>query len=157
MGKMYWVLDDFNFDGLSKIKIDSKDKKRTFKDSEHITTKMENIVIDDFVVKFTTKPYDVDGTPFSYSLNLTSLEKEFHYKGFAKSDADEDAEIEVEYQSDTIGKYHLDFDGANFLLVATQTNCLAQDKCGIPSEKLKVNLIDLSKNEQSCTPGGKCC
>lgn len=69
----------------------------------------------------------------------------------------EDAEIEVEYQSDTIGKYHLDFDGANFLLVATQTNCLAQDKCGIPSEKLKVNLIDLSKNEQSCTPGGKCC
>ena len=95
VGKMYWVLDDFNFDGLSKIKIDSKDKKRTFKDSEHITTKIENIVIDDFVVKFTTKPYDVDGTPFSYSLNLTSLDKEFHYKGLAKSDVDEDEEIEV--------------------------------------------------------------
>ncbi len=70
----------------------------------------------------------------------------------------EDAEIEVEYQSNTIGKYHLDFDGKNFLLKATQTNCLAQDKCGIPPEKLKVNLVDLSNNAQSCcTPGGKCC
>ena len=70
----------------------------------------------------------------------------------------EDAEIEVEYQSNTIGKYHLEFDGTNFLLKATQTNCLAQDKCGIPPEKLKVNLVDLSNNAQSCcTPGGKCC
>ncbi len=70
----------------------------------------------------------------------------------------EDAEIEVEYQSSTIGKYHLDFDGTNFLLVATQTNCLAQDKCGIPPEKLKINLVDLSNNTKgSCTPGGKCC
>lgn len=70
----------------------------------------------------------------------------------------EDAEIEVEYQSSTIGKYHLDFDGTNFLLVATTTNCLAQDKCGIPPEKLKVNLVDLSNTTQSCcTPGGKCC
>lgn len=70
----------------------------------------------------------------------------------------EDAEIEVEYQSSTIGKYHLDFNGTNFLLKATQTNCLAQDKCGIPPEKLKVNLVDLSNTSQSCcTPGGKCC
>lgn len=70
----------------------------------------------------------------------------------------EDAEIEVEYQSNTIGKYHLDFDGVNFLLLATQTNCLAQDKCGIPPEKMKVKLSDMSQNEQSCcAPGGKCC
>lgn len=70
----------------------------------------------------------------------------------------EDAEIEVEYQSSTIGKYHLDFDGTNFLLKATQTNCLAQDKCGIPPEKLKINLVDLSNNSKGrCTPGGKCC
>jgi len=70
----------------------------------------------------------------------------------------EDAEIEVEYQSNTIGKYQLDFDGTNFLLVSTQTNCLAQDKCGIPPEKIKVNLVDLSNTTQSCcTPGGKCC
>lgn len=69
----------------------------------------------------------------------------------------EDAEIEVEYQADTIGKYDLGFNGTNFLLLATQTNCLAQDKCGIPSDKLKVKLSDLSKPAETCTPGGGCC
>ncbi len=70
----------------------------------------------------------------------------------------EDAEIEVEYQGETIGKYTIDFNGHDFLLVSKQTNCLATDKCGIPPEKLKVNLIDLNPNSQSCcTPGSKCC
>jgi len=69
----------------------------------------------------------------------------------------EDAEIEVEYQSDTIGKYGVEFNGKDFTLTSTQTNCLAQDKCGIPTEKLKVNLVDLSNNQSYCTPGGKCC
>lgn len=67
----------------------------------------------------------------------------------------EDAEIEVEYQSETIGKYNLEFNGKDFLLIATQTNCLANDKCGIPEEKQKVKLSDLQA--KSCTPGGKCC
>src|SRR3954467_4347821 len=35
----------------------------------------------------------------------------------------EDLEVEVEYQSDTIGKYALEFNGKNFLLTSTQTNC----------------------------------
>ncbi len=69
----------------------------------------------------------------------------------------EDANIEVEYQQDTIGKFNLEFDGTHFLLVATQTNCLAQDKCGIPAEKLKVNLVDINKKANTCTPGGGCC
>jgi hypothetical protein len=70
----------------------------------------------------------------------------------------EDAEIEVEYQSDTIGKYGLEFNGTNFILTQKQTNCLASDKCGIPEEKLKVKLSDLQNEKQSCcTPGTKCC
>ena len=70
----------------------------------------------------------------------------------------QDLEIEVEYQSDTIGKYTLDFNGKDFLLVATQTNCLAPDKCFMPTEKTKVSLTDLQNtNQNSCTPGGKCC
>jgi hypothetical protein len=70
----------------------------------------------------------------------------------------EDAEIEVEYQSETIGKYGVEFNGKDFVLTNTQTNCLAQDKCGIPQEKLKVSLADLQNANQSCcTPGGKCC
>ena len=70
----------------------------------------------------------------------------------------EDAEIEVEYQSDTIGKYGIDFNGKNFILTSKQTNCLASDSCGIPSEKLKVNLSQLQSSAQSCcAPGTQCC
>ena len=68
-----------------------------------------------------------------------------------------DAEIEVEYQQETIGKFNLEFDGNNFLLVAKKTNCLAQDSCGIPAEKLKVSLKDLTNPAPFCTPGGGCC
>jgi Family of unknown function (DUF6428) len=63
-----------------------------------------------------------------------------------------DLEIEVEYQGKTIEKYGLDFNGKNFVLVSKQTNCLAQDKCGIPPEKLKVQT-----EKSACTPGGGCC
>jgi Family of unknown function (DUF6428) len=69
----------------------------------------------------------------------------------------EDLEIEVEYQAETIGKYDLDFNGEKFVLVSKQTNCLASDSCGIPSEKIKVNLVDLAPQAVCCTPGGSCC
>ena len=68
----------------------------------------------------------------------------------------EDLEIEVEYQDETISKYGLEFNGKEFVLVVKLTNCLAPDKCGIPSNKLKVNLADV-KNQTTCSPGGKCC
>ena len=67
-----------------------------------------------------------------------------------------DFEIEVEYQAETIGKYSLDFDGKRFLLLNKQTDCLAQDKCGIPVEKQKIRLSEMN-NGSSCTPGGGCC
>lgn len=70
----------------------------------------------------------------------------------------EDGEIEVEYQSDTIGKYGVEFNGKNFTLTQMQTACLAADKCGIPEGKLKVKMSDLKNTDQSCcTPGSKCC
>ncbi|MBN9338244.1 MAG: hypothetical protein J0I88_10450 [Chryseobacterium sp.] len=53
----------------------------------------------------------------------------------------ENAEIEVEYQSETIGKYDLEFNGKNFILKNKTTACLAQDVCGIPAEKQKLNLV----------------
>ncbi len=69
-----------------------------------------------------------------------------------------DFEIEVEYQNTTIGKYDLDFNGKDFLLLNKTTACLAQDQCGIPSEKPKLKLTQLSTDEgNSCTPGGSCC
>ncbi len=68
----------------------------------------------------------------------------------------EDLAIEVEYQSDTIGKYDLEFNGKNFVLVSKQTACLASDSCGIPTDKLKVNLAEMT-TQNTCKPGGNCC
>ena len=67
----------------------------------------------------------------------------------------EDAEIEVEYQAETIGKYDLDFNGKNFVLKNKQTACLALDACGIPIEKQKVNLGE--SQSACCTPNSGCC
>lgn len=68
----------------------------------------------------------------------------------------EDAEIEVEYQSDTIGKYDLDYNGKIFLLKNKTTACLAQDACGIPTEKQKVKLAELNSTTY-CSPNSGCC
>ncbi|WP_130857901.1 DUF6428 family protein [Olivibacter jilunii] len=67
----------------------------------------------------------------------------------------EDAEIEVEYQRETIGKYDLGFNGNHFVLKNKQTACLASDACGIPAEKQKVKLSNL--NSACCTPNSGCC
>lgn len=70
----------------------------------------------------------------------------------------ENNEIEVEYQSDTIGKYDLEFNGKVFILKSKTTACLAMDACGIPSDKIKKNLVDLpTGNSNTCIPGGGCC
>ncbi|MDG1330557.1 MAG: DUF6428 family protein [Flavobacteriaceae bacterium] len=68
-----------------------------------------------------------------------------------------DLEIEVEYQGATIGKYGLDFDGTNFLLINSQTDCLAKDNCGIPEEKQKVVLSAIETTTSSCDPSSGCC
>ena len=61
----------------------------------------------------------------------------------------ENLEIEVEYQSDTIGKYGLEFNDGKFHLSATQTDCLAKDKCGIPEE--------IENQTSCCDPTSGCC
>lgn len=70
----------------------------------------------------------------------------------------EDVDIEIEYQTETISRFGVEFDGSDFLLTAKQTDCLAKDNCGIPKEKPKVRLSVLQHVENSnCTPGGGCC
>jgi hypothetical protein len=70
-----------------------------------------------------------------------------------------DLEVEVEYQSSTIGRYAINFREGNFHLVAKQTACLASDNCGIPPAKQKLNLASLAQEDstQSCSPNSKCC
>lgn len=70
----------------------------------------------------------------------------------------DDAEIEVEYQSETIGKYDLEFNGKTFVLKNKTTACLAQDACGIPSGKQKIKLSELqNKNTDCCSQNSDCC
>jgi hypothetical protein len=69
----------------------------------------------------------------------------------------EDLEIEVEYQAKTIGKYDLGYDGRDFLLLAKTTACLAEEACGVPEVKPKLQMINLASSDSVCTPGGGCC
>jgi len=70
----------------------------------------------------------------------------------------EDLEIEVEYQTDTTGRYGLEFKDENFLLMAKYTDCLASDQCGNPKDTIKLPLAEsTSKDNSCCTPGGGCC
>lgn len=62
----------------------------------------------------------------------------------------EDLEVEVEFQSETIGKYDLDFDGKTFVLKSKQTACLAADACGIPPAQQEAQ-------PSGCIPGSGCC
>jgi len=62
----------------------------------------------------------------------------------------EDVEVEVEYQSGTIGKYALAFDGNYFILQSKVTACLANDKCGIPQEKQKIKLSEITNTQSAC-------
>lgn len=60
----------------------------------------------------------------------------------------EDLEVEVEYQGQTIQKFGLAFNGENFLLTTTQTDCLAKGRCETPKNNQK---------KKSTTLGKTCC
>lgn len=66
----------------------------------------------------------------------------------------EDSEIEVEYQSGTIGKYDLAFNGTSFMLKNKTTACLALDACGIPADALKKEYASLPVGQAAsgCAP-----
>lgn len=65
----------------------------------------------------------------------------------------EDLEVEIEYQTDTIGRYSLDIKGENFQLVAKHTDCLASNHCGIANyEKTTEELA-----AACCGSNGTCC
>ncbi len=65
--------------------------------------------------------------------------------------------IEVEYQGQSIEKYGLEFNGQGFELTTKYTDCLAKDSCGIPEEKTKNKLSELSGQAEACIPGSGCC
>jgi hypothetical protein len=42
-------------------------------------------------------------------------------------------------------------------LTNKQTACLAEDACGIPSQKKRVNLSELKEKAGGCDPKSGCC
>ena len=70
---------------------------------------------------------------------------------------EEDLDVEVEYQNETIGRYGLETDGSNLLLIPKQTNCLAKENCAIPSSTGKENFKPLSAQTACCEPASSCC
>ena len=68
----------------------------------------------------------------------------------------EDAVVEVEYQSTTIGKYDLEFNGKHFILKNKKTACLAEDACGIPLAR-ENNFKIKEEKASCCTPNSGCC
>ena len=72
----------------------------------------------------------------------------------------DDLDIEVEFETETVGKYGVQFNGNNFLLEATKTDCLAANLCGVGDVlgKAKLSLKELGKEATSCcTPASGCC
>lgn len=67
-----------------------------------------------------------------------------------------DFEVEVEYQTDTIGRYGVEFNGSEFILTSKQTDCLAKENCGAPKEKRSLSDLQ-TKASACCSPGTGCC
>lgn len=61
-----------------------------------------------------------------------------------------DVEVEIEYQSSTVGRYGLEWTDDTFILAPTATDCLAKEECGLPPVIGKIKNL-------ACTPGGRCC
>lgn len=81
----------------------------------------------------------------------------------------DDLDVDVEYQTDTVGRYGIEFADGTFRLTPTYTNCLALDRCGIPDHeymqqeyvqtaKRKIKLSELqTAAAPSCDPSSGCC
>ena len=85
-GKIYWIADDFSFNGNF---IPKKDE------TSHTVSKVEDVVIDEHVIKFTTTPVDYDGEKFSYNVNLLADEKGLGFTGTCNETTDRDWKGEI--------------------------------------------------------------
>jgi hypothetical protein len=64
-------------------------------------------------------------------------------------------ELEVEYQGKTIERYGVEIMEGVLALQPLQTNCLAQDRCGVPITEESSST--LSPVVSRCKPGSGCC
>jgi hypothetical protein len=100
-------------------------------------------------VQFWVDEKDLDHrlTPTRFSKILTMSESVLE---------NQDLEVEIEFQTSTLGKYLVEKKGDYFQLLPKMTACLAQETCGIP-QKTGFFELSLTENSSCCTPGGGCC
>lgn len=71
---------------------------------------------------------------------------------------DEDLEIEIEYQTDTLGKYGLVYNDEYFVLTTKKADCLAIEKCGFSDKNYHLTAAEsLDKEKDCCTAENGCC
>lgn len=87
-----------------------------------------------------------------HRLTPEKLKKIIDISGEIIGDGDHD--VEVEYQTDTTGRYGLAFSGDGFYLTPKHTDCLAKDQCGVA---VGTQAASASVAPAGCAPGGGCC
>lgn len=70
---------------------------------------------------------------------------------------DPNATVEIEYQTDTIGRYGVYYSDNKFVLSPLFTACPAPDLCGIPAIKQKLNLSEIGSATSCCSSESGCC
>ena len=92
-GKIYWIEEDFNFNGT-----------RDYKKGEiaSAVTGIENVIIDNNMIEFTTIPFDLDGEQICYNINLRADDIGLGYSGkfHDRADRDWNGEIKCELFKD---------------------------------------------------------
>ena len=68
-----------------------------------------------------------------------------------------DAEVEIEYQSNTIGRYGVEWKDGGFQLTSRHTDCLASESCGVDNLAAAPLVEEVAVENNACTPGGGCC
>ncbi len=71
-GKIYWVEDDFNYNDIHIPKED---------DTSHAVTKVENGIIEENLIKFTTTLLVYKGVEFNHLVNLVANDTGTGYSG----------------------------------------------------------------------------
>lgn len=85
-GKIYWVESDFSFNGCH---IPKKDE------TSHTVTRIENAIVDDHMIKFTSTPVDHGNYQFGYNVNLIANDKGLGFTGSFSDTTDGDWKGEI--------------------------------------------------------------
>ena len=97
-GKIYGVLNDFSYIGMV---IPKKDE------TAHIVARINNVIIDDHMIKFYVEPYEVHGAFWSYNVNLIINERGTNFNGTFTEGTDTDWTGEVTCELFSNPKRHM--------------------------------------------------